>query len=350
MATAQKLPTTMRAWRYNSAIGGLESCIKLNTAVPVPKPGVDQHLIKIIAVGLNPVDHKMAESRVASALLIKKPATPGIDFAGLVVKPAGGSPFKAGQFVWGAAKDPFAGGMLAEYGIAERDAIATLPGNLTPAEGASVAVAAVTAYQCMKSRVHKGDRVFLNGGSGGTGTFGIQLAKAMGLDVTVTCSARNVELCTSIGADMVIDYTKGNIVEALKESAETKKYDLIVDNVFSDMSIYYRAHEFTSPKAKYVTIAAAPTLRFSWETLKMNLIPGILGGGKRQPGLVFGQPNGEDLEQIRAWLAEGKMKAVIDSKYAFEEVPEAIKKLKTGRAVGKIIVEVANEPKESFRT
>ena len=104
----------------------------------------------------------------------------------------------------------------------------------------------------MKSRVHKGDRVFLNGGSGGTGTFGIQLAKAMGLDVTVTCSARNVELCTSIGADMVIDYTKGNIVEALKESAETKKYDLIVDNVFSDMSIYYRAHEFTSPKAKYV--------------------------------------------------------------------------------------------------
>ncbi|RMZ87823.1 hypothetical protein DV736_g4958, partial [Chaetothyriales sp. CBS 134916] len=184
-----------------------------------------------------------------SALMIKKPATLGVDFAGIVVTPAAGSLLKTRQVVFRAAKK----------------------------------------FIC-----------------------------------------RNVELCKSIGADEAIDYTQSSVVEGLKKSVESKqkRYDVIVDNVFLDTSIFYRAHEFTTPQARYVNISLAPISRYIWEWLKMNLIPATL----------------EDFEQIRTWMAEGKVKVVIDSKYPFEQAPEAFKKLKTSRAVGKVIVEVADAP------
>ena len=216
-----------------------------------------------------------------------------------------------------------------------------IPEGVEPVHAATVGVAGITAYQSIVPHVKKGESIFINGGSGGTGVFGIQIAKAVGCHVTTSCSTANVELCKSLGAEEVVDYKKGNVVEALKKNGV--KFDHIVDNVGTDPDLYWRCHEFTKPGALYVMVGGAPTWSGLSNGLKRKLIPGIFGGGKRKFTGFFPSPKIEDLEQVGVWMKEGKVRAVIDSKFKFEEAPKAFERLKTGRTRGKIVVEVASE-------
>ena len=332
-------PSTIRAWQYTSTKGGLDKNLKLNDSVPVPRPNPNQHLVKIIATALNPVDYKPAEVQLLHRLLIPNPATPGIDFAGRLITPATGSQLKPGQLVFGAAgKTPYAAGALSEYAAAEKSQTVALPDGIDPVHAAIIPVAGLTAYQSIVPNIKKGDWVFINGGSGGTGVFGIQIAKAVGCHVVTTCSTTNFELCKSLGADEVVDYKKQDIVEALKSSGHL--FNLIIDNVGGDLNLYYRCHEYTLPDATYVMVAGLPTFSFLFSMLRMRLMPSFLGGGKRKTTGFFPKPNEADITQLVSWVKSGDIKPVIDSRFAFEDAPKAFEKLKTGRAKGKIVVDV----------
>lgn len=337
--TTPTIPSTMRAWQYSSTKGGLPQNLAINPKTPVPTPGPNEFLIKVKAVALNPVDYKPAEVWLFHRLAIPKPATPGVDFVGEVVLSAAGSTFKPGQLVFGVGKNPFAGGMLAEYALAGTDSVIALGKGMDPIDAASIGIAGLTAYQSILRGPKSSSRIFINGGSGGTGIFGIQIAKALGHEVTVTCSSRNVKLCQSLGAE-VIDYSTTPVVEALKKTAATRKFDLVIDNVGSNSSLYWKAHEYTNTGARYIAIAGKLELGFLLESLKMKLWPGFLGGGRRKQEGFFAQTDVKHLTLIRTWFEEGKVKAVTDQVFPFEEAVQAFEKLKTGRAVGKIIVGV----------
>ena len=341
--TAPFPPSTIRVWQYSSVKGGLEKSLHLNASAPLPKAKANQDLVQVIAVALNPVDYKPAEIPLIGRLIVPNPATPGIDFAGRVVTTAAGSHFKRGQLIFGASGSgsPVAAGGLAEFIITKIGNTVAIPEGVAPIDAATMPVAGLTAYQSIVPNVQKGDKIFINGGSGGTGVFGIQIAKAVGCHVTTTCSTANVELCKSLGADEVVDYRKTSVVEALKASGH--KFDHVVDNVAADLKLYWHCHEYTKPGALYVMVGGTPSLGFVWDNLKMRLWPGFLGGGKRKLEGFFPTPKTEDLAQVGAWMKEGKVKPIIDSKFPFEQAPEAFRKLKTGRSRGKIVVDVASE-------
>ena len=332
----------MRAWQYSSTRGGLEKNLKLNSSVPIPKPKPNQHLVQVIAIALNPIDYKPAEIPGVGRLAISKPATPGLDFAGTIVKPASGSSLKAGQLVFGCCgSSPLAGGALAEFSVSGSNVTVALPEDVKPIDAATIGVAGLTAYQSIVPHVKKGDKLFINGGSGGTGAFGIQFAKAVGCHVTTSCSTKNVELCKTLGADKVIDYTQGSVLKALKTSGY--KFDHVVDNVGTTKELTWQCHEFLKSGSVYVLVGGEPSLGLLGDMMKRALIPGFLGGIKGKVVGFFPQQKAKDLEQIADWMSAGKVKAVIDQKFLFEEAPKAFEKLRTGRARGKIVIDVASD-------
>jgi NADPH:quinone reductase-like Zn-dependent oxidoreductase len=335
-------PPTIRAWQYSKTSGGLEKNLKINPSAKLPVRKPNQHLVQVIAAALNPVDYKPAEVALISGLLISKPATPGIDFVGKIVEPAEGSSFEKGQTVFGfSGTSPLEGGALRDYTVTETNSTAAVPDGVDPVDAATIGVAGITAYQSIAPKVKKGDKVFINGGSGGCGIFGIQIAKALGCHVTTACSTANVDLCKSLGADEVVDYKKQSVVEALVESGI--KFDHVVDNVGSDLNLYWRCHEYTKPEAVFMQIAGAPTLSHVTDLIKIKAIPSFLGGGKRKREGFLASAKKEELDQLADWMRGGQMKAVIDHRFAFGEVPQAFEKLKTGRAKGKIVVDIAPE-------
>ncbi|GAB7329961.1 hypothetical protein MBLNU13_g01660t2 [Cladosporium sp. NU13] len=330
----------MRVWKYASAAGGLENNLKLHTSEALPKPSPNQHLIKVLAVGLNPVDFKPAEAPLVGRFAVKYPATPGFDIAGRIVVPADGSSLEPSQLVFGAAStNPLAAGGLAEYIAAPAKTLVPIPVGVSPIVAAGAPVAAVTAHGSIIPYVQIGSRVFINGGSGGVGTYGIQIAKLAGAHVTVSCSTKNVDLCQSLGADEVLDYTKRPLLDQLQDVANrVRPFDHVVDNVFSSPSLYFQAHTYTSADAKFVEVASGPTLDFLRFAVGALLWPSWFGGGRRK--LVFGYAdiNSENLAQIGKWIADGEIKPVTDQVFTMEDAVAAFRRLKTGRARGKVVV------------
>ncbi|KAK5118420.1 hypothetical protein LTR62_002934 [Meristemomyces frigidus] len=337
------LPSSMRAWQFNAIQDGLENSMKLKT-VPLPERKPDQHLIKVLYAATNPFDYKPIEAPLLNRLLVPKPASPGSDIAGRIVIPAAGSSLKAGQLVFGASQTTtlFAGGGFREYTCAPSANITLAPEGLSAKNAATIPVAGLSAYQTVVPHVKAGDRVFINGGSGGVGIFAVQIAKICGCHVTTTCSTANVELCQSLGVDEVIDYKKQEVVEALKASG--KQYDHAIDNVCADWNLYWRADEYLKPFAKYVLVAGSASPSFMLKSAKAGL-PTFFGGGKRELHGFFAQPNSKELRQIADWIVEGKMRTLIDSEFGFEQLPDAVRRQKTGRARGKIVVDVGGEGK-----
>lgn len=283
------------------------------------------------------MDYKVAETPVVAHLAASLPASPSTDIVGRVVKPADGSSLKEGQLIFGAAGVGLvAGGALAEYAVANKNSIAAVPEGVDPILTAGIAVAGITAYQSIMPYVQKDSHVFINGGSGGTGIFGTQFAKAAGCHVTTVCSTANVELCKQLGADEVIDYKQQDVLATLLSG---RKYDHIVDNVNQDPNLYLKCHEFTTPKAVFIEVGAEFSLRHTMNMMKARM-PRLLGGGKRPIKYLMPVRKSEDLQQIGQWIQEGKVKPIIDSRFAFEDAPKAFEKLKTGRARGKVVVEV----------
>jgi len=259
MARDFEAPATMKAWQYTTSKGGIEKNLVLNNTVPLPTPRPNQHLVRVVAASLNPADYKGSEHPILGWLAVRKPATPGNDFAGVIVIPAVGSPYIPGDLVFGCSGDnPFAGGALREFTLVKEKYLAPIPEVLGFFEAASIPAAGITAYQSIVPNVKKGDRIFINGGSGGTGMFGIQIAKILGCHVTVTCSSKNIELCKSLGADMVIDYTKGSVLQALVNTGVM--YDHVVDNVGLDEELIWKSYLYAKPHVVYTMVGGTPGL------------------------------------------------------------------------------------------
>lgn len=331
----------MRIWRYASADGGIEKNLVLHGSQPLPKPKTTDHLIQVLAVGLNPVDYKPTESAVGK-FAVKKPATPGFDIAGRIITPAANSGLHPGDIVYGAAStNALVGGGLAEYVAAPATGIALLPenSNVSPLHAAGTPVAAITAHDSIVPYIKKGSRLFINGGSGGVGTFGIQIAKIIGAHVTVSCSARNADLCRSLGADEVLDYNDRPLLSQLQAATP---FDHVVDNVFNDPQLYFQAHTYSTPSAKFAEVASAPSLAFVRFAVGALLLPSVLGGGKRKCVMVAADVKRDTLEKLVGWFADGSVKPVVEQVFSMEDVVNAYKRQKTGRVVGKVIINVAS--------
>lgn len=338
--------TTMKAWQYKAIHGKLEDSLEFSNTIHAPSTTTlskGQILIETISASLNPVDYKIPELGFVSKFIISTPGTPGLDFCGRVVGTyASNDTFKVGDVVYGALTRPSKFGSLGEFMIAPSDECALLPEGLDPDHAAAIGSAGQTAFQSLDPKfVKKGSKVFINGGSGGTGTFGIQFAKILGAEVTTTCSAKNVELCKSLGADEVIDYTQVDILSELKKKGQV--FDLAIDNVGRPARLYERSGEFLKPGARFVQVGVQLSLGALTTTMSRKVIPRCLGGGNRAFHFLSVQSKREDLIQIGKWLVDGKARAVIDEKFKWEDVPKAFEKLRTGHAVGKIVVQVGEK-------
>lgn len=339
MAYAQE-NKVMRGWLYTSTSGGLEHTMQLTDAAPQPRVSESNMLVQVHRMSLNPTDYKVPEHGLVARAVIPVPASPGADYAGTVVVTGSGiTAFHVGDRVFGRL-DKVRHGSLAQYVVVRQGECALVPKGVSLDDASTVGTAGLTAYQALARNVKQGDRVFLNGGSGGTGTFEIQIAKALGCHVTTSCSGRNVELCRSLGADEVIDYTRENVSEVLK--AKGPVFDLVVDNIGSSPADLYKAADiYLKPGGKYLQIAWKSTLSGVMSLVERFVIPSILGGGKRKWEHLLVLTKYDDLVQIGKWMQDGKVKAVIDDTFEFEDAPEAIKKLKTGRTRGNIVVKVS---------
>jgi len=344
------IPKTMKAWQYSQTAGGLERNLKLNSSAALPSNATslpaDCILVQVITATLNPVDYKLSENPLLGRLLIGKPASPGQDYAGRVVATGPNSgkvstqDLKPGQLVFGRLKPPFKFGGLAEYIVATRSGCVPIPDGVSPDDAACVGTAGLTAYQCIVPNVKSGQRIFINGGSGGTGTFGIQIAKTKGCSVVTSCSTPNVELCKKLGADEVIDYKKQDLVAELTRLG---KFNLVVDNVGKPVELFWQAHQFLKEDAKWVQVAAGFGLSDIRSLTSRMMWPRFLGGGKTKFEFLGVANNYDQAMQIVRWMQEGKVKAITDEVFGMEDKGpiRAYEKLKTGHAKGKVVVRVA---------
>ena len=301
-----------------------------------PTPKDDEVMVKVYAVSANAADIHLLRAdpfliRLSSGLLKPKNRILGSDIAGRVEAVGRNiKEFKPGDDVFGDISADGWGG-FAEYVCVHENTLVLKPANLSFAEAAAVPMAAVTALQGFHyaGQVRPGQKVLINGASGGVGTFAVQLAKTFGAEVTAVCSTRNVDVARSIGADYVIDYTKEDFAR------NGKKYDLIIatngDRSISD----YRSA--LSPTGIYVQTGGS----MRQMTQAMLQGPWISKTGSQKMGnMGVAKPNKKDLLTMKELLEAGKVKPVVDRCYPLSEAAEAIRYLEAGHAQGKVVITV----------
>lgn len=341
---AETLPSTMTAWVFSSAAGGIAKNLQLRHDIPLPPSAKslkkDEVLVKTRAMALNPADYALAEVALLSLLIISKPASPGLDFSGTVVAlgPNSGkhkAELKVGQFVFGRLGMPQRWGSLGQYLVCKREGVVPAPEGMSAEDAASISTAGLTALQALQPYVKQGDRVFINGGSGGVGSFAIQIAKILGCHVTVTCSSANVDLCKSLGADRVIDYRTCSVLDELKKSEH--KYDLFIDNV-GKSELYWNMAEYTTPGATFVPVSIEPSMSGLLDLFTRLITPTFITGPGRKINFFITKEDPEALTQIGQWVKEGRVMVVKDEVFSYSDAPRAFERLKTRRARGKIII------------
>jgi NADPH:quinone reductase-like Zn-dependent oxidoreductase len=304
-----------------------------------PTPNDDQILVKVRAASVNPYDWHFIEGtpkimRMMGVGLRKpKDTRLGVDFAGTVEAVGKNvTQFKPGDDVFGGK-----GGAFAEYVCRRAEgAVALKPANITFEQAASVNIAGITALQGLrdKGKVQPGQKVLINGASGGVGTFAVQIAKSFGADVTGVCSTRNVDLVRSLGADRVIDYTKEDFAKG------TERYDVILDNVPNHSLSECR--QILNPNGKYVMIGGGGPNDNRWIGPFGRVIHTLILSPfiNQKMGMMMADPSSKDLAMLGEMMQAGKLKAVIDRTYKLSEVPDAIRYLEEGHARGKVIITV----------
>ncbi|HEX5840423.1 MAG TPA: NAD(P)-dependent alcohol dehydrogenase [Anaerolineales bacterium] len=301
-----------------------------------PTPKDDEVLVKVYAVSANAADIHLLRAdpfliRLSSGLLKPKNQILGSDIAGRVEAVGRNiKEFKPGDAVFGDISVDGWGG-FAEYVCVHENALVLKPANISFEEAAAVPMAAVTALQGFHyaGQVQPGQKVLINGASGGVGTFAVQLAKAFGAEVTAVCSTRNLDVARSIGADHVIDYTKEDFAK------NGKAYDLIfATNGNRSISVYRRA---LSPKGIYVHTGG------SMAQMSQAMLQGpwfSMTGSQKMGSMGVAKPNKKDLVTIKELLEAGKVRPVIDRCYPLNQVADAIRYLEEGHAQGKVVITV----------
>ncbi len=304
-----------------------------------PTPNDDQILVKVRAASVNPYDWHFIEGtpkimRMMGVGLRKpKDTRLGVDFAGTVEAVGKNvTQFKPGDDVFGGK-----GGAFAEYVCRRAEgAVALKPANITFEQAASVNIAGITALQGLrdKGKVQPGQKVLINGASGGVGTFAVQIAKSFGADVTGVCSTRNVDLVRSLGADRVIDYTKEDFAKG------TERYDVILDNVPNHSLSECR--QILNPNGKYVMIGGGGPNDNRWIGPFGRVIHTLILSPfiNQKMGMMMADANQNDLTILGDMMQSGKLKPVIDRTYKLDQVPDAIRYLEEGHARGKVVITV----------
>lgn len=292
-----------------------------------PSCAPDQVLIHVHAAGVNPVDWKIRNGSLRLLYPLRLPAVLGFDVSGKV-EVAGPQAAERG---WKTGDEVFCylnnrpGGGYAEYVCAAEHLLAKKPTGITDEEAAGVPLAATTALQSLRDlgRLQTGQRVLVNGASGGVGVFAVQIAKALGASVTGVCSGKNVGFVRELGADHVMDYRQVDFTR------QGERYDLVFDAVAK--TSYWKTRSALRPRGRYVTTLPSP------QSLLLQAATKLFG---RRCLNILARPRGEDLRLIGRWIEEGRVRPVLDQVFPLEKAAEAHRRSEQERARGKIVLRV----------
>ncbi|AFU14077.1 MULTISPECIES: NADP-dependent oxidoreductase [Bacillus cereus group] len=315
------------------------------TEVPTPEINEYEVLAEIHAASINPIDFKIRDGKVKMLLKYEMPLILGNDFSGVIVKiGAKVTNFKVGDEIYARPRKNKIG-TFAEYIAIHEDDIALKPNNLSFEEAASIPLVGLTSYQALHDimQLQKGQKILIHAGSGGVGTFAIQLAKIMGATVTTTASEAGVNLVTSLGADEIINYKTEKFEDILKN------YDAVFDTIGG--ATLEKSFNIIKSGGNIVSVSGMPNARFGKEfgsgffkTLLFSLASKKLTALEKkhnaQYSFLFMKPSGDQLRTIANYIKAGQIKPVIDRVFPFEDAQKAMEYSESGRAKGKIIVKM----------
>lgn len=313
--------------------------------MPVPQLQADEVLLEVHAAGINLLDSKIRSGEFKLILPYKTPFVLGHDVAGVVTKVGNRvQQFKVGDEVYARPADQHIG-TFAEFIAVKQADVALKPKKLSMEEAASIPLVGLTAWQALIERgnLKKGQKVFIQAGSGGVGTFAIQLAKHLGTTVATTTSAANIGLVKSLGADVVIDYKKDDFEKVLHG------YDLVLNS--QDGTTLEKSLRVLKPGGKNISISGPPDPDFGEEIGApwfVKLIMRLLSSGVRRRAkrlkvcfsFLFMRANGDQLKEITALINSGTIIPVIDKVFPFESIKEAMAYVESGHARGKVVVKM----------
>jgi len=313
----------------------------------LPRPTLKPYemLVEVHAAGLNPIDNMIPSGTFKAVLRFELPATMGSDLAGVVAEVGSGvTRFKPGDEVFASLFD-LGTGSLAEFAVVPESAAALKPANLDFVQAASIPMVGLTSWQALKERadLRVGQKVFIPAGSGGIGTFAIQLAKQLGAKVATTTSTGNVELVRGLGADEVVDYKKQEFEKVLRG------YDLVLGTVRGDT--IEKSVNILKPGGRIISLigpldaafARARRLNFflAWVFgLMSRKIKRLAKQREASYSFLFVRPDGAQLAHISELLKTERIRPVIDKVFPFEQAKDALAYLAQGRAKGKVVVRV----------
>lgn len=313
--------------------------------MPEPELRDDDVLIEVYAAGMNLLDSKIKSGEFKLILPYRMPLVLGHDVAGVVIQVGSRvRQFKAGDEVYSRAPDHRIGTFAQFIAVNEND-VAPKPKNITMEEAASIPLVGLTAWQALIERAHlkKGQKVFIQAGSGGVGTFAIQLARHIGATVATTTSSANIDLVKSLGADIVIDYKKDDFEKVLQN------YDVVLHS--QDTAALEKSLHVLKPGGTLISISGPPDPAFakkvgaSWF---VSLIVRLLSSGVRKKAtrrdlkysFLFMRANGHQLREITRLIEAGTIHPVMDRVFPFESTNEALAYVEAGRAKGKVVVKI----------
>lgn len=314
----------------------------------IPRPAIkpEEMLVQVHAAGLNPIDYMIPRGAFKPLLPLQLPHVVGSDLAGVVVEVGSRvTRFKPGDPVFASIFD-LPGGSLAEFAVVPEHAAAPKPANLSFVEAAAIPMVGLTSWQAMQERMQlrPGQKVFIPAGSGGIGTFAIQLAKQhLGAIVGTSTSSGNVALVRSLGADQVVDYTTHSAEQVLQD------YDAILGTLRGDA--LRKSLAILKPGSKVVSLIGPPDAAFGRArgmNFVMTAVFSLLSAGirrrARQRGatysFLFVRPDGGQLAAIGELLAAGRVRPVIDRVFDFAQAKDGLAYLEQGRAKGKLVVQL----------
>lgn len=323
---------------------GKKEALKL-AEMPLPVLEENEVMVEVYAAGLNLLDSKIKSGEFKLILPYKLPLILGHDVAGVITQVGKNvKQFKQGDEVYARPSD-FHIGTFAEFiAISEKD-VALKPKSLSMEEAASIPLVALTAWQALveNARLKRGQKVFIQAGSGGVGTIAIQLAKYLGATVATTASEKSFPMLKDLGADVLIDYKKEDFELVLKD------YDVVLNS--QDAKTLDKSLRILKPGGKAISISGPPTPDFAksigapwFVKIVLSLISSGIRRKARKLGVdysfLFMRADGQQLQQISKLIEEGAIRPVVDKAFPFEQTAEALEYVESGRAKGKVVVKL----------